>query len=533
MTLSRGTEPELHLPSATDASRRDQVAQLLEEQAAVWLADLLPGQRWFGDKTRRMAGVEIEERATTSDGDESHVFLIVTVMFHEGPPSRYFVPLAFLPATSEEATQAESLATVSLDGQDYRVVDGFASRTFRRRLLEGFPAGGVLPATHGSLAWGATASTGEIDWGRLARDSRLLGAEQSNTSVVYGDSVFLKAFRKLQAGVNPDLEVGRFLTARTSFRNFPVLLGEMQHQGQDGSSTALAMVQAYAESVGDAWSITLQRLRKAILLASDQASEAGSEERDSIHGLVEASRNLGRRTGQLHAALASVRDDDAFSPESITTEDAHRWSSTLRVDFNRVLLDLEKQASQLPQSVVEWASTGDLKSSVESRLRGFEVLVGYEKTRVHGDYHLGQVLWTRSNDFVILDFEGEPARPLEERRRKTSPLKDVAGMLRSFAYAGAVTRLSGTSSARLTESLTRTWEEQARDAFLHGYRDETVAKGARFVPSDAAGFTEALSAWELDKVVYEIHYELNNRPDWLYVPLEALHLPSPQAQNTE
>jgi len=283
------------------------------------------------------------------------------------------------------------------------------------------------------------------------------------------------------------------------------------------------MVQAFSPSLGDAWSITLQRLQDAVVSADD----GGARERDSRDALLDAARLLGQRTGELHMALATVPDDESFAPEVITSADVARWTSVLRADLNLVLTELGNYPARLPEAVVERLRMGDIAAAAEPRLQGFASLVGLEKIRVHGDFHLGQVLWTPSGDFVILDFEGEPARPIEERRRKTSPLKDVAGMLRSFAYAAAATRLANTGAVPEAERVARRWEQGAHEAFLAGYLSETVAKGARFVPSDQDGFTQALSAWELDKVVYEVHYELNNRPDWLHLPLEGLRRPQP------
>ncbi len=501
---------------------------LINEQAPGWLANFLPGQRWFGDKTRRLTGIAVEDLALNQADDELHVFLIAAVSFDQGPPSTYFVPLALVPHIRSTIPLDTVIAAITTPSGDYRVVDAFTSTMFRRRLIDHFSAQASLPMHRGTLVWSSTSdsfSEKRTDAQQALENSRVLEAEQSNTSVIYGNTLFLKAFRKLQPGVNPDLEIGRFLTMRTSFRNFPALLGEMLYQSEDGSSTALGMVQAFSPSLGDAWSITLERLHEAITSEGD-IDPAGNHLQGEA--LVDAARLLGKRTGELHLALASVHDDEAFAPEPITEADVQRWSSSLRTDLDHVLSELSTRTTRLPNAVIDRLAAGDIATSVEPRLRGFQTLVGVEKTRVHGDYHLGQVLWTRSGDFVILDFEGEPARALEERRRKTSPLKDVAGMLRSFAYAGAATRLADPGALPLAEVVTRRWEQEARSAFLAGYSEETVAKGAGFVPSDQDHFASAVSAWELDKVVYEIHYELNNRPDWLHLPLEALRQPSPK-----
>ena len=501
------------------------MADLVRELGPKWLGDFLPAQRWFGDKTRRLTAVSVEEVTVDQIGDEYHAFLIAAVTFEQGPPSRYFVPLAIMPEEKRDSSPAPVFATVAWTSGDYRVQDAFLSSTFRDRLVADVAAQTSIPAARGRLVWNSTPEAALI-FGRQNQqpnhgfpESRLLSGEQSNTAIVYGNKVFLKVFRKLQAGINPDLEVGRFLTTRTSFRHFPTLLAEFVYQSNDGTSIALGMVQAFSPSLGDAWSIILHRLQEAVATAGTNGTTG---ERDGSDALVDAARLLGQRTGQLHVALASVQDDAAFAPEPIAADDVERWSDRLRSDLNQVLSELNTQSERLLPLAVERLVTGAIAASVAPRLHGFAALVGEEKTRVHGDYHLGQVLWTPSGDFVILDFEGEPARSLDERRLKTSPLKDVAGMLRSFAYAGAATRLLDPESFPFAVPTTRRWEQQARAAFLTGYQEETVAKGARFVPADPERFARALDAWELDKIVYEVHYELNNRPGWLHLPLEAL-----------
>ncbi len=526
MTFSHSS-PDARSRSAVSLDT-DGVAILIRDSAAGWLGNFLPRRRWFGDKTRRLAGITVEDLAVDEAGDEYHVFLIAAVSFDHGPLSRYFVPLALLPPTVSPTPAGTVVTTVTTPSGDYRVVDAFASERFRRQLINDVSAETSMAMGHGTLTWRSISQAfikQGTDSNHSVEDSRVLDAEQSNTSVVYGNRLFLKVFRKLQPGINPDLEIGRFLTMHTSFRHFPTLLGELLYKSADGASTALGMVQTFSPSLGDAWSITLQRLQEAVVSAGDNGSTA--KRGDSRGALVEAARLLGQRTGELHAALASFHADEAFAPEPITDADIEHWSSALRTDLDRVLKELGSHTGHLPPSVVDRLAAGDIAESVEPRIQGFNALIGLEKTRVHGDYHLGQVLWTPSGDFVILDFEGEPARPLEERRRKTSPLKDVAGMLRSFAYAGAATRLANPGALPAAEAVTRSWEGQARAAFLAGYSEETVARGASFVPSDQDRLAEALGAWELDKVVYEVHYELNNRPDWLHLPLEALRQPRP------
>jgi maltose alpha-D-glucosyltransferase/alpha-amylase len=271
------------------------------------------------------------------------------------------------------------------------------------------------------------------------------------------------------------------------------------------------MVQPFVRSLGDGWSVMLDRL--------------GDLRADRDGGLaIELARHLGTRTAQLHLALASDPTDPAFASERIGPGDIRRWSDELSVALARTIGDLHDRAADLSADLAR-----DIRRlrpddpGFAARRAGFGALLGVAKTRVHGDYHLGQTLVTPDGDVVLLDFEGEPARPLEERRQKTSPLKDVAGMLRSFGYARAATARAGREplSSEMSDRLAR-WEGEARRAFVEAYLAETRPAGAAFVPSDDAAFAAAVAAWELDKAVYEVNYELSNRPDWLDLPLSTL-----------
>jgi maltokinase len=273
---------------------------------------------------------------------------------------------------------------------------------------------------------------------------RPLGAEQSNSSFLAGGSLVLKVFRRPQDGPHPELEVNRHLAA-AGFRHVPPLYGWVEHEGR-----AVALLQGFVPNAGDGWTWTLAHFRDPDYLA--------------------AVRLLGRVTAEMHAALARMEP-----PEPISAADARAWTGAVEAALDAF--------PQLP------------RGGLRARAAGFAELVGSPKVRVHGDYHLGQVLRT-ADRFVVLDFEGEPARPTAQRRAKASPLKDVAGMLRSFAYARHAT---GADAG---------WEERARRAFLDGY-------GGGFDP-------RALAALELEKALYELRYELAHRPEWARVPLAYL-----------
>jgi maltose alpha-D-glucosyltransferase/alpha-amylase len=238
-----------------------------------------------------------------------------------------------------------------------------------------------------------------------------------------------------------------------------------------------------------------------------------------------AARLLGERTGRLHVALAQAPDEPAFAPEPITKADAERWEADLLANLRATVDGVRARAPALgPELRSQVAELPGRMPALERRAAGFRAQIGTAKSRVHGDYHLGQVLRTPDDDWVILDFEGEPARTIAERRAKTSPLKDVAGMLRSFGYArGAALRaLPGGVDQAATARRLAEWETAARRAFLAGYRSAVRQAPVAVVPANATAFAAAVAAWELDKTVYEIGYELGNRPDWLELPLAAL-----------
>lgn len=386
------------------------------------LADWLPRQRWYGDKGRTISGLRTVESELA----------LVAVHFRAGPPSLYQV--ADLETESNRQRWLQRLL-----GQERQAVHA------GRLECELW----VHPRTGGP--------------------SRLLGAEQSNTSVLYDSvagapSAVLKLFRRLQPGDNPEIEVPRAL-APTSFRQLPQALGQARYFA-DGETYALASLQEFLPNRGDGWTYALERL------AAGDALEAPLQ-------------SLGRRTAQLHAALAEL-PGSAFALEPVTVLDIERWR-------RRALTSLEAPALR---------PYGELLAPWRARLlagaAGAETALGARLHRIHGDYHLGQVLRTLTEDWVVFDFEGEPARLMAERRRKGSPLQDVAGMLRSLSYAAYAARQPA-------------WEPVARAAFLAGY--DGIAGP---LPEPAVRF------FEMEKAVYELTYELAHRPDWVAVPLAGI-----------
>jgi maltose alpha-D-glucosyltransferase/alpha-amylase len=369
---------------------------------------------------------------------------------------------------------------------------------------------------------------------------RRLGVEQSNTSVLVGDRMMVKAYRKLVRGEHPELEIGRFLTEVADYHNTPALLGAVLHVEDGGPTTALMIVQAFVRNQGDGWSFTIDQLVRyldEIRLGAASAEEPTEASAEDLAFYLSLAGTLGQRTAELHRALAVESGNPDFEPEPITEEDTSRWVDAAKAQAQRAFGRLEQASSRL---------TGDEHAQAQALLARHQEcidLIGSLiaggvtafKTRYHGDYHLGQVLKAQ-NDWFIIDFEGEPAKSLDQRRAKHSPLRDVAGMLRSFNYAAwaAVKRvedLQADAGPKVLGSALE-WEQRAAKAFLTSYHDAIT--GCPSYPADEAVAKRLLDLFTLEKALYEIAYEAANRPAWLGIPIKGVtgildaHAASPQ-----
>lgn len=479
----------------------ERVAIVIREVAARVLPALLPNRRWFGEKDRRVGSVTVDDLAVVRLGGEWVGLTVARVALDRGDSVAYFVPLSLSPSPPPGAA---SLATVRTADRAYAVVDAFSTPTFASWFLDGFATDRDLRTTEGRITWRRPPGvSAEALIAARGASPRLGTAEQSNTAVLYGDRVFLKVFRRLLAGVNPDEEIAAHLTTRTGFDRFPTLLGGARYVAAAGAVHPIALAQSFVPNVGDGWSYALRLLATA------------PEE------LPDAAGALGTRTAELHLALGQESADPAFAPEVVSDRDARRWESSLR---DR--LDAAASVLRAPETALDPTLFGARDALVarlpalERRAEGFRRQVGGSKIRVHGDYHLGQVLRTPDGDWTILDFEGEPLRSISERRAKTSPLKDVAGMLRSFGYARSAVLRGGAVSLDATALVDA--EVSARRAFLAAYRGTLDRWGSDLVPRHPDAFEAAVAAWELDKAVYELRYELSNRPDWVAHALTTL-----------
>ncbi len=495
-------------------------------------------QRWFRGKAREIIGTELLDRAVVRPELGPHALAtVLCVRYEEGDPETYFLPLSMHPTAQPEADPEGIVAHVSEAGE-FRVFEALGDRRFATALLDAIRAEAVLEGNAGRFRARRGTAFEQMDAPHAV--VRRISAEQSNTSLVFGDTAVLKVFRKLEAGLNPDLEVTRFLTERTDFRSLPALGGWIEYEGE-GEPASVAGLFQFVPNDGDAWTVTLKALDRYMGAASRSAADpettAGREAVRRMAGeFFPSISRLGETTARLHLALASRTDDPEFAPEPVGAAEVRGYADAFTRHVDGVLGELGRRLDAIPgafPSAVRNDLAAIVRSAADIRQRGDDLRLlqqaGTVRVRFHGDYHLGQVLRASrpgpdGSEWYILDFEGEPARSLEERRAKGSPLRDVAGMLRSFNYAVRVALKDyNTDDYRTRMSLERwaaAWEREARRLFLDAYR--STVEGSRIVPADPDVFARTLAVFELEKAVYELGYEMNNRPDWLWVPLQGI-----------
>ncbi|MGD9511311.1 MAG: putative maltokinase [Geminicoccaceae bacterium] len=468
----------------------------------------LPGQRWFAAKDRRLDSVtptwcgELE-----ADGDE--LLLIEAVAsFSQGADQRYFVPVA---VDWNRQSNSGALAEVLRRDRSGVALDAALVPGFARALIRHMLAGSEIAAGDSVLRFRASARLQAL--GLDAEPSvRRLGAEQSNSSVLVGERVMLKIYRRLERGIQPEIEIGRFLTEVAGFAGTPPWLGSVERIGAEGEAVAYAAAFGFIPGQGDAWRLTLDHVRR------DLAARGRSTAYDWIAG------TLGRRTAQMHRAFAIDSDDAAFAPEPVSAGDVARWLGDARAQVAAGFATLaQARTSAAPALAADIEAALALRPRVEKALGAFEIgTMHLAKSRLHGDFHLGQVLLT-ADDAMILDFEGEPARSLDERRAKGSPLKDVAGMLRSFDYAAWAAALQGADGPAESGDAIPTvlaWRDRTCRLFLAAYRAEIA--GCPTWPRSEQVADRLLRAFALEKLFYEIRYEAANRPTWLTIPVRGI-----------
>jgi maltose alpha-D-glucosyltransferase/alpha-amylase len=528
------------------------------------LVTYLPNQRWFGAKSRTIAAVRVIDWVNFPNTVAALLFLEVS--YTEGPADTYQLPLALSPdgdaETIRSASPASVLATITTSGGPAVLYDAVANEDFRQALLSLIETGNRLPATlpadsipvaipnaepsspesprpslagHKSTAFASLRGDGPLP-------ARTSSAEQSNTSILYDAKLILKLFRRIQPGENPDAEIGRFLTEVAHFPRIAPFLGDIRGNG----ITTLAMLQGLVENEGDGWQWTLNELShfydNVAILPPPQdtghsatflsGAEAPALAREHAWLYLDAAALLGRRTAEMHLALATPTRNAAFAAECFTTSDLLEDADRIDAQLTRSLDALKRGMSHLTETTADNAALVlsrrlDLFARARAIASATPTEAG-ERIRIHGDYHLGQVLRARG-DFVILDFEGEPARNLSERRAKQSPLRDVAGMLRSFSYA-AFSGLNAfaqrrppnnEAEARNLDAWARLWQNAVSTEFLRAYNATVRPANPELLPSPSQAQL-LLDAYLLEKSLYELLYELDNRPTWVRIPLAGI-----------
>jgi maltose alpha-D-glucosyltransferase/alpha-amylase len=540
--------------------------ELLQSPHRAALEAALPAyiqpRRWFGGKARGIASAQLIDTIPIAYDTGQATIAMVCVSYGEGSPDTYVLPLAF--ATGDAAEQlARDLphAVVAqiqhASGARGVLYDALMDRGFCAALLELIASSGRQAGATGALQASSTSAFARLrnpDPGKGGSDPtplepKIVTAEQSNSSIIYGDRLIMKLFRRLEPGLNPDLEIGRFLTEQTSFAHVPPAAGALEYHGPVGEPSSLAFLQGFVPNQGDAWGFTLGKLSEYFAQKLQSPATASAESPLSTGIMLGLSRNelphpaaqmigsyleraqlLGQRTAQLHLALSVHTNDPNFTPEPFTAADQQTLYASMRDRATQSFATLGRVLGShtLPAGLRPAAE--HVLGLQDKVFEHYRALLDHHftalRTRIHGDYHLGQVLYTGA-DFMIIDFEGEPARPLNQRRRKGSALQDVAGILRSFHYAPYAVLFGQAPGVAFRdrevaalEPWARAWHRWVSVAFLRAYL--ATAGNAPFLPAAPEELERLLDAFLLDKAIYELNYELNNRPAWVRIPVEGI-----------
>jgi maltose alpha-D-glucosyltransferase/alpha-amylase len=489
---------------------------------------LISTRRWFAGKGRKVKGARLVDFAKMRSraGRDDILWPLVSVEMSGGETQDYSMPLALEEGREEESLLPYAVARVRRGPRVGLLYGAGSSPNFAVSVLDSMRRGDEMPtAEGGKLRFTPTAALAECADAQ-PEDVKRLTAEQSNTSIAVGSDMILKLYRRLQPGVHPEVEIGRFLTEVAGYEHAPALLGSIEHVAADGTTTAISLLQRFVRNQGDAWSWSIDTLKRELDTAALVTDDSAANLEESLANYLQTVRTLGRRTAELHLAFAMPTEDPAFALEPLTKDDVRSAAADARSQGDQAFLAMKRvagNASDAARSAMETLlARQDECWTLIDRLSTEPV--GAVKTRVHGDYHLGQVLIVQ-NDVMIVDFEGEPSRPAEERRQKSSPLRDVAGMLRSFAYVTETAsrnveqRVVAGETPRVLE-LAETCRKLAQGAFMAAY--EEAARGTTIWVEDEATRRNLLQLHLMAKALYEINYEAGNRPEWIETPVRGV-----------
>ncbi len=482
----------------------------------------LKTRRWFAAKAARVSRIKIEDFAILREGARGRFVLpILSVPVGHNERQTYFMPLAVdYDREDDEVLLPYAVSRLRRGARMGLLLDADASPEFANAMLHAMRRGDIIKTNHGgTIRFSPSpilAEEAPVD----VDDIRRMGAEQSNSSINLDDRMALKIYRRLQPGANPEVEIGRFLTDQAHFMNAPPTLGVVEHVDAEGLVTAIAVLQQFVRNQGDAWTWTLNVLTR-IMDAMAFAGDRSIGDTSGFDAYTPHMRRLGIRTAEMHKAMATPTNDDAFATESLTLEDVQDSARDARALADRAFRHVEALAEGGNGNAARFAARLlDRKRECYDLIDSCAVEpTGAIKTRIHGDYHLGQVLVVK-DDVVIIDFEGEPSRSLAERRAKATPMRDVAGMLRSFAYAVATARRR--IAQRLPEISSRLHKEliQYSEIFVEAYMESV--RGSTVWIDDEGTQRRLLVLHTLTKALYEIDYEAGNRPDWIDIPIEGV-----------
>ena len=486
----------------------------------------LPKRRWFASKGAPIDSIKICYSVPFGDSQRPVLFSEIAVE-SGGNTDIYQLPLGFLAETDfgTALPQQLAIARVRRGPQVGLLTDAFTLEQFVLAVIQGLRDEKVLSCGEGEIRFQPLPQLAEVELPEDV-DVRYSSAEQSNSSAIIGNEMMIKMLRRVSSGVHPELEMGRFLTEQ-GFTHISAMLGQVSRYDKKGEQHALMVVQRFLDNQGDAWEWTLTNLDRAV---RDELAGGVSQVESQYSALEELenfNRLLGQRLGELHVTLAAQTDNPDFAYELTSQTDSDKWAASIREQVERALDVLATHRDGLGKKAAgEVENLQGMRDKLLSEVdRLAQRATGGLRTRVHGDLHLGQVLVVQGDAYFI-DFEGEPARSLDERRAKLSPLKDVAGVLRSFEYAASMIRRNAQGSDTSVEAedarhrIAENYRHSARSMFLEAYRQEAARIPHKWRDSDGA--EAALMLFSFEKTAYEILYEAENRPTWLPVPLHGL-----------
>lgn len=522
-----------------------------DEAKADLAGDVLPAylqkMRWFGGKASVLHSTKLVGQVVLQTPDPV-LLALVEANYMEGLPDTYQLAIAF--AAGREALEIREkypvavICDVDIPGGKGILYDAIYSSAFREYLFRQVAGHHHVAIDHGGgIAFAGNKAIKQYAHEKESIRSKILSAEQSNSSVVYDNQYFLKIYRKVDRAINPDLEIIRFLTKHTDFRNIPAYVGAIEWQSPKGDMV-LAMMQEMVESNLDGWTFMLDKLATyndkilaekkngtapvipRSIFSSGHAEQVPADIKDLFDvSVVERVRLLGQRTGEMHLALASGNEFPEFRPDEFSLHYQRSLYSSFVSQVRKSFQALTKNLKKLPDEVR--AEAEEVLAMKDAVLKRFKLIYSkkfdVQKIRIHGDYHLGQTLFT-GKDIIILDFEGEPSRSYSERRLKRNPLRDISGMLRSFHYAAYANLFldTGTRKQDVQQLVpyAELWQHYMSHIFVRAYLDQV--KGGELVPGEIADVKLLLETYLLEKAIYELNYELNNRPDWVIIPLRGI-----------